>query len=508
MREIYAKLYYGTPFKDSFDVTTANWGPVEKQDFAAWLKYYQGNNHLKYKKAASDVKANFYVSQDIPGYFLPTPSQSASPSVTSDFSEPLSIAQNDLKEKSEKEQKRKIIEDQRKKIIGRLNSAIKHLTSHEGHLLVGSEFEKLLASMYELLKQFQTVNKVSLSNQLYADLIIRQANKLSKNGFEKSASFLKKFADLPIMPGNSTITGVPGKLDFPQGVIPIASQRSDGVAGSLPSNAPSVDGIAVPIPEKLKEKDPLDELLENLETSGITDSNFSEDDEELEEIALDDELTVEAQMMAPNMPSPPPSTTPLPLLSNTTLPANSALPKEEDLEVSLTEEPQQREEAPSKDIDVMIDDALANITIKDVVDKLEDTVSMFRNRQLSRELMMIDLMLHRLGLSSLFGELSEAQQKTLDASNYVLSRLEKILSQLNSAITKPNINLNPPEKILNEESQAIKQQIENKQEREKVNKERRRDMENEQLEQPVVPMATAPPNPSAELASLPPPEIV
>src|SRR5690606_25568830 len=112
---------------------------------------------------------------------------------------------------------------QRKKIISRLNAAVKHLTSYEGHMLAGDEFDKLLAGMYDIIKQVQTVNKVSLSNQLYYDLIIRQSNKLLNSGYNKSAKFLKKFAQNNV-----------GMLDA-SGPMPFGSQDA-GVAGGTLDN--------------------------------------------------------------------------------------------------------------------------------------------------------------------------------------------------------------------------------------------------------------------------------
>ncbi len=54
-----------------------------------------------------------------------------------------------------------------KEIIGRLNSAEKLLSSHQGQMFAGSEFERLLSSIYELKKQvaeleaYRRLNKVA-----------------------------------------------------------------------------------------------------------------------------------------------------------------------------------------------------------------------------------------------------------------------------------------------------------------------------------------------------------
>ncbi len=473
MREIYSKTYLGVPFKEALSSITSGWNTVEKRDFETWLSYYQSGNQSKYKTA------QFYVNDNIPGYLIPNAVQQKIPSpIIPDFNEVAEAAQAERQVKNEKENKRNLMEEQRKKIIGRLHAAIKHLTAYEGHLLAGEEFSKLLDGMYELLKQIQTVNKVSLSNQLYYDLIIRQSNILSRSGYARSARFLTKFAQ-----------NTPGKMDFTQGVMPIASKIGDGVAGSLESPNPSIEALTATVPVELetptvetaKETDPLDEMLENLNTGGITDENFSYDDNEIDdEVSLDDDLLVEAQMQpsaqqtaqrqnaAPQMPP----TTPSPSQSITTEPTA------EDMEVLLPKE--QIPEEPEKNIDAIINSALSSITVQDAVNKLESVISIFRNRQISREITTIDIMLNKLGLASLFPELGEIIQKNLEANSYVLSRLEKIISQLNGTLAISNIDLTPDNDNIGA-AQNIKDSIISKQEKEKKNKEMRKQLEDETL---------------------------
>jgi len=496
MREIYSQVHYGNLFKDAFGSVTSGWDKVEKRDFSNWLSYYQSGDQSKYKKA------NFYVNDNIPGYFLPNPKPVVPPAIPN-LSEPTSLVENTLPTQVSQEQKRKLMEEQRKKIIGRLNAAIKHLTSYEGHLLAGGEFDKLLTSMYELLRQIQTVNKISLSNQLYYDLITRQVNKLNNNGFNKSAQFLIKLAQ---MPGVPLEPGVPGKLDFPQGEIPIASQQSDGVAGSLPNNIPPA--AVVPASDKSEEKDPLDELLDNLDTAGLTDSNLTEDEsedekeeeEEIEfilpedvddlEIILDeDDLFVEAQIQPPH------------------------LTNEQKLEAELPEVPELEHSEPAKNIDAIIDNALSNITIKDVVKKIENVNAIFQNRTIARELSIIDLMLSTLGLSSYFNNLSEIIQKNHEASNYSISRLSDILMKLRGAMTDDTLPEQEHEN-LNPEIQKVQENLERAKEKENSRKEMRKQLQEEALDEemndktskPELPTTIPPPatqSPKEEIAQAP-----
>lgn len=469
MREIYTKVHFtGMSFKECLGNITSNWDEVEKRDFQAWMQYYQSNNQNKYKKAFSNP-ANFYINQDIPGYFIPNPPNVPSP-VVQNVSEPISAVQSDVQERIEKEQRRKRMEDQRKKIIGRLNAAVKHLTSHDGQLLAGGEFEKLLASLYELIKQVQTVNKISLSNRLYYDLIIRQANKLGSNGYMQSARFLTKFAQ-----------NTQGALPLGQNPPGVASLPGDGVAGTLGNSTPSPNALAAPPPEELeepKEKGPLDELLENFETAGLTDINMSEDDEdELAEISLEDEITIEAQMApSPMLPAEQPAP-----VQNPTAPA---VAPQEDLEVSLPEEEEMHaapadQEGPG--IDAIIDSALSNITIKDVIRKIEDVNAIFQNRTIARELSIVDLMLSTLGLSSYFNNLSEIIQKNHEASNYSISRLSDILTKLRGAIADEPLPMAEQPNEVSPEIKAIQQKLENQRSKEENRKELRKQLQDDEL---------------------------
>ena len=98
MREIYTKVHFtGISFKECFGNITSNWDEVEKRDFQSWMQYYQADNQNKYKKAFAG-NGNFYVSQDIPGYFIPNPPKVPSP-VVQYVSEPIASVQSDVKEK-------------------------------------------------------------------------------------------------------------------------------------------------------------------------------------------------------------------------------------------------------------------------------------------------------------------------------------------------------------------------------------------------------------------------
>ena len=83
--------------------------------------------------------------------------------------------------------------------------------------------------------------------------------------------------------------------------------------------------------------------------------------------------------------------------------------------------------------DNAIDAALKNIKLPDVIAKLEELVQFYRNRQISRELLIVDLMLEALNISAFFPSMAEAAKSSLDSNQYVLTRLEDVLAKLRGA---------------------------------------------------------------------------
>jgi hypothetical protein len=132
-----------------------------------------------------------------------------------------------------------------------------------------------------------------------------------------------------------------------------------------------------------------------------------------------------------------------------------------------------------EDFDAIIDSALSNVQISDVVRKLEEIDRLYKIRELPRQLTITDLMLNSLGLSSLFPELNEALTRSLDSSTYVSTRLQNILSRLRGAMgPSDNIDLGGNSKELDPGTQAVKNKLIEQEEKEKNRKERRKQQEN------------------------------
>src|ERR1700722_19132431 len=279
MKDIYIKVHLGASKTDSIDQITNGWDKMETVSFLDWLKYYESGDQNKYKKA----QHSYYVNDDI-NYFLPNPQKIPSPirNMNEQIAQIPQQATEVITQKPaeiSQEDKRRIIEDQRRKILGRLNSAEKLLSSHQGQIFAGPDFERLLSAIYELKKQIQTVNKITLSAQTCVDLIVRQANILKKQGFSNASEFMVKLAQ-----------NTPGDFSMNLGDTPAGGSQPQG-GGGLGNNALPMSDLAAEPPKD--SNDPLDGglagFMANMEGSGVT--LFSEDKNEIkDEVELGDDV--------------------------------------------------------------------------------------------------------------------------------------------------------------------------------------------------------------------------
>lgn len=496
MKDIYVKLHLGASKNESIEQVTQEWNPNEKREFLTWLKYYESGDHTKYKRAQ-----NYYVNDDI-NYFLPNPKAPLVPSPIRSMNDQIaSIPQEAAQavnkpEEVSKEEKRKLIEDHRKKILGRLNSAEKLLSSQHGQLFAGPDFEKLLSAIYELKKQIQTVNKMMLSAQTIVDLIVRQANILNRQGYKNASAFMVKFAQ-----------NTPGDFSMNLGDTPAGGSQPQG-GGSLDNPAPDLMqhpggpiGAGGPGDSKdITDDSAVGQFIENLNDFGVT----SEEDEDTEgdknvakdEVIVDDddvlmdqeivpddkELVVHAQA-APAGPVVPDAPPPAPVADAPAAPA-------ENLEVDSPAPgptadtaggtgitPEEAAAGPDvtplkNDFDALIDSAFRDLTVADVVRKLEEINKIFRNREIGRQLAIVDVMLDHLGLAPYFPTLAEATNKQLEANQYCLTRIEDILSKLRGTMQTSKIDLtNENQGKLSPESENAKANLEQDEQKEKQRKE-------------------------------------
>ncbi len=460
MKDIYSRVSFGVPNKKAFQQVTEDWSAVEKKDFENWMRFYQDNAQSKYKMA----QMNYYVNDGMPGYFVPNPAVKNNDKPASiipgspEFNK-LDVAISDADKKRQAKEKKDLIEKQRQKLISRLYAAAKILRSETGHEMVGAEHQRLVKSLYDLITEFETINKVSLSSDMYVNLIIRQANILQKEGLNKSATFLKKFAQVGASPPFSADLAL--TPDFKGG---------DMTAG------PAIDLNQTP-PEKTQDSG-IDKFLKKLnnEEDEIMDSSLADDDliDVVEDtIVLDDldddfesELIVRAQAIdAPIAEIKEVSNAPIPAASNVVI---------------------------DKDFDKLIDSAFASLKITDVIKKLEEVNHIFKTREIPRQLAIADVMLDRLGLASFFPSLAEATNKSLESNQYCLTRIEDILGKLRGSLKVKQLDLTNENQSKSQDPLigVIKENLEQDADKEKARKELRKNIEqsaiDEKTKQPPV----------------------
>jgi hypothetical protein len=490
-RDLYYRIHKGEDSTSALKVITSGWDKMEKLDFERWLHFYQEGAQKKYKTA----QINYWEDANRAGYFVPI-----FPDRPKEM-QPVNMQQDidNVKDKSShpdinSDEKREIIEKQRSKIIGRLDSAEKLIRSHEGQIFAGSDFEALLEIIYQLKKKIHMVNKISVSTRLYEDMIVREANILTKNGFTKAASFLNAIAQAipnpaeapnPIqmggMPGNWINGEGPGLT--PEGVGPndtaaptdptaeagpypappgIAVGKNPGQPGDVvssppaPANPNNFPGDPNSLPgEKVDE--PVPEGLQEF-LNGLSTNNDTFDDVDGLEVHDTEDFITTAQE-APQMPAPPAA--------------------ENGIEVNENQiDPNAK---PSKDFESMLDTAFSGLTVGDIVNKLEEVAKVFKVREVPRQLAFVDLMLNRLDLASLFPSLAEAINKSLESNQYISTRVDDILSRLRGTLDTKNIDLTGNEQEQNPQTQQVKQKLIQENDQEQSRKKMRKDQENQEL---------------------------
>jgi hypothetical protein len=167
----------------------------------------------------------------------------------------------------------------------------------------------------------------------------------------------------------------------------------------------------------------------------------------------------------PKPVAPPPDDAPTPEVTDDTPPANEA---------GVEGAP-----AAAKDFDRIIDSALSNVTVNDVVAKLEDIAKIFKTREIPRQLSLVDMMLDSLGLASYFPTLSEAINKSLESNNYVSTRLDDIIARLRGAVTGKDVDLKG---TTNPRAGGVAQSLQEQTDKDEARKKMRKDQETAELE--------------------------
>jgi hypothetical protein len=522
VENIYKMEHGGHGRVTSIRQATSGWKVTETYDFLNWLRFYEAGGHLKYKMA------QLWYENGAPGYFLhvkPDPIKEPEAQVSGkdiDFAR---------EESSVNAEKRQVIEKQRNKIIGRLDSAEKLLRSPDGQTFAGPELDALMEAIYQLKRKIQMVNKLSTSTRLYEDMIVREANVLHRQGFVKAAALLHTTAQAnnPPPAGTGSLGGInvlppPVPPDSPSAPLnPGAPGGLPSVGPGMPQNAPAGTGApeAGPndnSPTKMKDNPGpqptaaagpasvapdqpapagIQGFLSNMDTSKMTtqDDKAVADDDELEvrdaepmEVQDDDHLMVTEAQMAPAPGDEPITTTPPPVKPD---PADLAPPAADEpatetpLEVTEDDIKPKGNQSPApsaSDFDAKVDAVFSDITVSDIVAKLEDIAKIYKTREVPRQLGIVDMMLDSLGLASYFPALSEAINKALESNNYISTRLDEILSRLRGAITTgKDIDLRG-DSADKPEVAGIKKNLNDTDEKDKRRKQQRKEQQAAELE--------------------------
>jgi hypothetical protein len=471
VQNIYKMEHSGHSRVASIRQVTSGWKVTETFDFLNWLRFYEQGAHLKYKMA------QLWYENGAPGYFLHVKPDSIKEPEQQVTGKDIDFARE---ESSINAEKRQVIEKQRNKIIGRLDSAEKLLRSPDGQTFAGPELDALMEAIYQLKRKIQMVNKLSTSTRLYEDMIVREANVLQRQGFTKAAELLYTTAQANNPPPAGI--GAPGGINVIPSPDPPESPSAPlhpGAPGGLPSVGPGMSqnapaGTGTPeagpnenSPTKMKD-DPgpqptagtspvsvspdqvaptgIQDFLANMDTSKMTtqEDKSVADDDELEvrdaeplEVQDDDHLMItEAQFATPGPIDEPITTTPPPAKSPPVVdePATETPLEVTEDDVAQPPKSEQGEAPNAADFDAKVDAVFSNITVADVVAKLEDISKIYKTREVPRQLGIVDMMLDSLGLASYFPALSEAINKALESNNYISTRLDEILSRLRGAV--------------------------------------------------------------------------
>ncbi len=505
LKDVYYKnIQQKIPWKQAIDSSTEGWNPIEKLDFNNWVTFYQGGNHLKYKKA------NWYINEEIdenespvmPGYMIPNAYKQIEEGGEN-------ISANETSDR----EKRILLDKHKKKIVSRLDSIERLLRNEEGYLLSESENDSLIDTIHSLKKKVYSLKRTA-GEVFYQDLVVREANILANKGFYKAASFLYVAAQqaapaAPPAPMEAAPpAAAPPAAAPPAGAPPVGAPPAESVPATGGA-APPVGAIGMPpapvspdlgggtsppaIGAAGGNNDELGKALteslgggfgESGDVNSSDDNLFVSDDEMNEgqedqvEIEDDNFLTSFAQL-APPVPAPP-----VPVPPAQPPPPSPKQPPKSIKETDLTSDVK----SPPADIvveefDKNLESVLSKITVEDVLRKMEQISKIFKTREIPRQLSVIDMMLDHLGLASFFPSLSEATNKALESNNYILTRIEDIIMQLSGAVKTKNIDLAGNENDTPEHAMGVRRNLEDQEKTDKERKEMRKELADKALEE-------------------------
>ena len=432
----------------------------------------------------------------------------------------------DTNVKTIEEAKKRQIQDHKNKILSRLNAAERLVSSGLTKDLLGNEFSDVLQSLMNIKLQVLNTKIASCSNKTYQDLIVRQANMLNMRGLSKSSEVLLKIADAlpppPEPPAPTDNKGLPGVMTTNPIPAPQISEegavnaegvdaienfmgRMDGTISDITSDImPVSDGLDEPAgameegKEKLgdsgildcfeeeRDNDYADDFYTNddillVDEDGADESGYSYEDYEPSMFVKAQDATQAGNLSASPAGAAPPAYASPSAAAAPARPTNESIDSNTPAEISVSEDDGESKE----NFDSYIDKAFENLSVTDIVNKLNDLTKIFKTREIPRQLSTIDMMLDHLGLSTYFPSLAEATNKSLESNQYILSRIEDIASRLQGSLESKEIDLSQATKSpsTDPETMKVKNDLEQKSEKEKERKRLKKEMEDKSLDE-------------------------
>lgn len=409
MKKVYSGLQKGLGYNNSLELCTEGWDEVERQDFKAWVNFYSQGEHLKYKTAN---KFGQYLQA--PGINIPMEHLVSSL--------PTAPQTGISSEPTEQEISHKKVLS----LIGRLNAAEKLFTDLKVQKYLGQRGVKVedclealhalkrkiqsasfrvLAALVEDL-EFKTISKTA-TDKLLEDFLYREFYRIGL----KQPEFLVKYAIENKLGQASPTPSPPG---------PLPTNPGAPTNPPPPNNLP-LDGQAnEPMPDEGELA--VEEFIAGLngeDVSSVWDDEIEMDEPSHKKSA--NKLYSYAQVVPPNLPVPEKVNT-NPFQAGAQIPA---LPNK-DLGLQKSEN--------------IFESVLKHVKVSDVIERLEALADVFRNREISRQMAIIDLFMDRLGIATFFPTLAEASTKTLESNQYALTRIEDIISKLRGSVDIPEKN--------------------------------------------------------------------
>lgn len=535
-RQIYGLMAKGQSREHAKQAVMGNWDRREQMDYENWLKFYTEKVPEKYPKLAQDQSdlniAGIPITPNILRAVMPTP-----PGQGHAQKQPPGEPQNLPHKYNDVDDVRDRIETQRRKLVSRLNSAEKLLSGMDGQLFAGDDQELMLKLLQDLKRKIQTANKRTANSTLFEDYIYRTANLLKVRGKDEAAGFFYKIAQLPPLPPppggglggppGGGLGGPPGEEGGPEGGSPEGDKQAthdllkeffdglkrgvsdkddekkerekaekkdkpeDAEATPPPAPAPEAggEGGAPPPPpppppggeEGGEEEPPAAEAAITVDDMIKIGKGFWHP----ELVSLAQAAPMPGGPPGPRVGPAPGPRAPVPSAAPAPAPSQAPIADAPDApgpEV-VADEGEDKPGVATDNTDDVIEAALKNVSVNDVITRLEMLVSIYNQREISRQLAILDIMMDRIGLASFFPQLGEAMSKALEANQYIGNRLQEVLGKVKGSVDAPGaqdwIEVTPDD---HPETEGIRNRLENQKNKEERRKELRKEKEMARME--------------------------